>query len=288
MERIAAQRDELRKQFFADQRAAALLAQETAAFLGRARLEGECHQRHQIADRGRLQDHGVLAGVELDGILPLETLLHGGLADGGAGDVIDAHGGVRGPSGTGAFGIAHGGGEVRVGVAAKAEVACLVGDRVVSGVAFEVAGGHQALGFGGVDDRLHVRHHHGIARARGGIDPVIGGAVLLRAQRRNALGVGGREVGELLGGVNGVANGLLVKFIHARAAGLVILGDGNRHRLLGHEAAGGHAVQREADEGVLRAGEVDAALGEAGERDGLFREFLELIFGEHGGLSRSG
>ena len=72
---IGEQRHALVDDLLADLRAAALLRERAASFVGRARVEREGEQLHEIADRLRLENHRVAARLDRDRIARQPRLL---------------------------------------------------------------------------------------------------------------------------------------------------------------------------------------------------------------------
>ena len=260
-------------------RAATLLAEVTAAFLGRAGVEAD--QLSEVADGGRFEHHGVFAGIEAFGIAPLIALPDCGRGDRGAIDFrnIGRLGGC--PAGTAAIGRTNGGGKTRVGRALKSKQAALIRRDIDRGIAFEETGCHQIFGTGAFNDGPDGRNHLLAARAGGVIDKVIVACVLLRSQTGNELGIGRSQVREFFGAFDGVAQRLVVELAQGDVAGFAVLRDGDGQALLHLKARGGHAVQRVTDRGRFRTIERDRAIREGGEPEDLVGNLLRFFSCEH-------
>src|SRR5262249_5237362 len=147
IERVAAQRNEIRKQFLSQQRAAALLAEECTSLFGRASAEwtsaepaarstaagtteAPTHDEPDyIARCCGLEHHSIFAGTDAFGIPPCHGLLDRTGGEGRAVDIANARGGLAGPAGARSVGIPDGCAHVRIGRAMETKQARLVGYR---------------------------------------------------------------------------------------------------------------------------------------------------------------
>ncbi len=260
--------------------ATALLGQEAAAFIGRARAEEVHHEADQAGGGGRFQDDRVLARFQRLGFRGF-----GGLAHGDADVLVGLE--VRrvlqvaaDPARTAAVFGAHGAGVVEACAALVAEVAVAVGGGIEALAIFQEAGGDQAVATARRDGIGGDLGAEGRIDGCGGFAEGGAGAVGLLADGRHELRVFRGQAGQVLGAAHHAFQRGIVELVDRGGAHALAEGHGDGQLGVVHDATGGHVVQGETDVAVDGTGQYGGALIGPGQGDDLVEDGLGLGFGE--------